>query len=246
MKRAETIKDFIDIFPYGVTELRRHYKKFFVQALVISVSLHLAALGGYFLGRYLTREGAPPERIVRIVKYAELGPPPSIQEQGPPPAIAVSIPVARPTIGVPVPVPDAQVSKETTIPTQQELGEITAPLSGRGTGENVVVTGQPGGEGGEPGIDENVAVQSAPVAIVQVKPEYPAFAKAASLQGTVFVKALVDKDGKVKKAVAVKGPETFYKAACDAALKWVFKPAIQKDKPVAVWVMIPFNFKQGE
>ena len=245
MKRADTIKNFIDIFPYGVTELRRHYKKFFIQALVISVSLHLAALGGYFLGRYLTREGAPPERVVRIVKYAELGPPPSIQEQGPPPGVAVTLPVARPTIGVPVPVPDAQVSKETTIPTQQELGELAAPLVGRGTGEGIVVTGQTGGEG-EPGIDENVAVQVAPVAIVQVKPEYPAFAKAASLQGTVFVKALVDKDGKVKRAVAVKGPETFYKSACDAAMKWVFKPAIQNDKPVAVWVMIPFIFKQGE
>jgi outer membrane biosynthesis protein TonB len=46
--------------------------------------------------------------------------------------------------------------------------------------------------------------------------------------------------------VAVKGPETFYKSACDAAMKWVFKPAIQNDKPVAVWVMIPFIFKQGE
>jgi protein TonB len=246
MKRAATITEFISLFPYGVTELRRSYKKFFINALLISVSLHLAALGGYFLARYLAREEAPPERVVRIVKYAELGPPPSIQEQGgAPPAVAVTLPVARPSIGVPVPVPDAQVSKETTIATQQEMGEIAAPIIGTGSGESVVVTGQPSAEV-EPGIDENVAVQVPPVAIVQVQPEYPAFAKVASLTGTVFVKALVDKDGKVKKAVAVRGPDVFYPAACAAAMKWVFKPAIQADKPVAVWVMLTFNFSQGD
>jgi len=159
--------------------------------------------------------------------------------------VAVSIPVARPSIGVPVPVPDAQVSKETTIATQQEMGEIAAPIIGSGSGESVVVTGQPAATD-EPGIDENVAVQVPPVAIVQAKPEYPAFAKTASLTGTVLVKALVDREGRVKKAVPIRGPEEFYKAACDAAMKWVFKPAIQEDKPVAVWVMLTFNFSQGK
>jgi protein TonB len=98
----------------------------------------------------------------------------------------------------------------------------------------------------EPGIDDNVVVQVPPVAVVQVEPEYPKAAREVGLQGTVFVKVLVDKEGKVKKAVPLRGPEMFYQSACAAAMKWVFKPAIQKDKPVAVWVMIPFHFSQGD
>jgi TonB family protein len=74
----------------------------------------------------------------------------------------------------------------------------------------------------------------------------PAAARATNLTGTVFVKALVEKDGRVKRAVAIRGPEVFYKAATDAAMKWVFKPAIQKDRPIAVWVMLTFDFKQTD
>ncbi len=245
MKRIESVKDIIDIFPYGVSELRRVYRKYLATALLISVGFHLVAVGSYFLVRYLARGGEPPERVVRIVKYTELGPPPSITGQAPP-AVAVSVAIARPKIGVPVPVPDAQISKEITIPTQQELGEIAMPTLGTGTGDSLMVTGLPTTGEGEPGIDENVPVQVPPVAIVQVKPVYPKGARAAGLEGTVLVKALVDKEGKVKKAVPLKGPDIFYDAAVAAAMKWVFRPAIQKDEPVAVWVMIPFNFSLAD
>ncbi len=245
MKRIESVRDIIDLFPYGVSELRRGYRKYMATALVISVSFHLAAVGSYFLVRSIASGKEPPAgRVVRIVRYTELGPPPSISGEAPP-AVAVSVAVARPKIGVPVPVPDAKISKEITIPSQEELGQIAQPMiGGRGTGgDSLVVTGVPGGTGDEePAIDENVAVQVPPQAIVQVKPVYPKAARASGLTGIVLVKALVGKDGKVKKAVPMKGPDIFYDAAIEAAMKWAFKPAIQKDKPVAVWVMIPFTF----
>jgi periplasmic protein TonB len=241
MKRIESVQDFIDIFPYGVSELRRVYRKYLATALAISICFHLVAVGSYFLVRSLARGEEPTGRVVRIVKYTELGPPPSITGQAPP-AVAVSVAIARPKIGVPVPVPDAKISKEITIPTQEELGQIAQPTIGTGTGDSLMVTGLPGGAGDEPGIDENVAVQVPPVAIVQVRPVYPKAARASGLTGTVLVKALVDKEGKVKRAVPLKGPDIFYDAAVAAAMKWVFRPAIQKDEPVAVWVMIPFNF----
>jgi len=247
MKRIESVKDIIDIFPYGVSELRRVYRKYLATALLISIAFHLVAIGSYFLVRSIASGKEPPERVVRIVKYTELGPPPSITGQAPP-AVAVSVAIARPKIGVPVPVPDAKISKEITIPTQQELGQIAQPMIGTGGtgGDSLVVTGLPTGGETEPGIDENIAVQVPPVAIVQTKPVYPKAAKASGLTGIVLVKALVGKDGKVKKAVPMKGPDIFYDAAIEAAMKWVFKPAIQKDEPVAVWVMIPFTFNLEE
>ncbi len=252
MKRVESIKDVIDLFPYGVSELRRGYRKYLATALVISVCFHLIAVASYFIVRSIASGKEPPERIVHIKRYADLGPPPSISAEGGPPGVAVSVAISHPKIGVPVPVPDAKVSKEITIPTQEELGNIGQPvIGGRGTGgggggglggfgDSLVVDG---GTGAEEGIvDENTPGLVPPVVIVQVKPVYPTGARASNLTGLVLIKALVGKDGKVKKAIPFRGPAIFYDAAVEAAMKCVFKPAIQKDAPVAVWVMIPFTF----
>jgi periplasmic protein TonB len=240
MKKLATFNEFLDLFPYGVSELRRTYQKYLTMALIISIGIHMALLGSYFLGRYLaSREEVPSERVVKLVRYAELGPPPSIAEQAAPPAMSVSLPVARPSIGIPVPVPEAEVSDNATIATQQEMAQMTQPVGvGSGT-DSLVFTGIPEVE---PGMDEFVAVEVEPVAIVEVKPAYPEMARLAEVEGTVYVKVLVDKEGKVKKAVPVEGPEIFYEEAIKASMQWVFKPAIQHDQPVPVWVVIPFRF----
>ena len=47
----------------------------------------------------------------------------------------------KPKVGVPVPVPDAQVSPEQTIATQQELSKIAGPVtSGNGGGDSIGVS----------------------------------------------------------------------------------------------------------
>jgi protein TonB len=76
----------------------------------------------------------------------------------------------------------------------------------------------------------------------EVKPDFPEIARKAGIEGRVTVNALVGKDGKVEKTGEVTGPEVFHEAAKAAALKWEFTPAIQNDRPVKVWVAIPFNF----
>jgi protein TonB len=65
----------------------------------------------------------------------------------------------------------------------------------------------------------------------------------AGLEGTVWVKILVDKDGRPKKAVVVKSTaEMFDDAAVQAAMQFVFTPAVMNNGPVKVWVSIPFRF----
>ncbi|MDP1994988.1 MAG: energy transducer TonB, partial [Ignavibacteria bacterium] len=60
----------------------------------------------------------------------------------------------------------------------------------------------------------------------------------------VWVKILVSKEGKPKKAVVVKSDaEIFNQSATDAAMKYSFTPALQNNKPVAVWVVVPFKFE---
>lgn len=226
---------------YGMRELRDLYSKYALRALVAAVLLHFVVIGGYYLYQYFSEEEEPTLNV-RIMKYSELGPPPSITNTEAAPQVQVTVPVAKPTVGVPVPVPDAEVSPEQTIATQKELSEAPAPSIGTGTGGNVAIQQDLRIEDEAP--PDFVPVEKYPVPIKIVQPEYPEMARRAGLEGTVQVKCWVDKEGKVKKVVLLKAePEIFAQPAIDAAYKWVFTPAIMNNGPVSVWTSVPFRFK---
>ena len=86
-------------------------------------------------------------------------------------------------------------------------------------------------------------VEEKPRLIKQVAPAFPEAARKAGIQGSVFVKVLVGTDGKVMQASVVKGHQIFPRAALEAARSFVFKPALQNDRPVKVWVTIPLEFR---
>src|SRR5207249_9644086 len=113
-------------------------QKYGMIALGLAIGLHFAGIGGYYLAQVLSA-GDEPVAMVRLMKYSELGPPPSITNTEAAPQVQVSVPVAKPTVGVPVPVPDAEVSPEQTIATQKELSEAPAPVVGTGGGGGVAV-----------------------------------------------------------------------------------------------------------
>lgn len=242
--QARTITDF---FPYGAPEMLAKYNRYLAWAMLLAVAVHVLGLIIWILFRLLSAEPEVPMVRVRILKdVAELGPPPSIAATTAP-AIAVSGPAVRPSVGIPVPVPDAQITEEATIATQEELSQIQAPITsgeGTGMGDSLVISDEAlmFGED-EPDIDEFVPYQVAPAVIKRVEPIYPELARKAGMQGKVWVKVLIDKEGKVKKAVIMQGPEIFQDEAIAAVTQWVFKPAIQQDRPIAVWMAIPISFK---
>ncbi|HJP31112.1 MAG TPA: energy transducer TonB [Candidatus Latescibacteria bacterium] len=86
-------------------------------------------------------------------------------------------------------------------------------------------------------------VEKQPEPIKNPAPEYPEIARKAGITGTVTVQVLVNKKGKVEAVDILKGNEVFHEAARKAAWKWTFTPAIQNDKPVKVWVALPFRFQ---
>jgi protein TonB len=230
-------------FRYGAPELKQSYQKYMAMAEFLGIVFTAGLLGAYYLGVYLARE-EEPVHVVRIMKYSELGPPPSIQNTNVPPAISVAAPAVRPSIGIPVPVPDAEVNPEQTFATQQEMNAATES------------TGEGAGTGGEVAIEKDIEIQDdgpppdfvpyekEPKVIKQVKPAYPEIARKAGLEGKVWVKIWVGKDGKPKKVVIQKSAsEIFDQAAVDAAMQMVFTPAMMQNGPVDVWVSIPFDFK---
>lgn len=226
---------------YGAPELKRNYQKYFSTGLAIGIAFHLVGLFTYYGA---THFGSEEERIpvVRLMKYTDLAPPPSLTSQQVP-QVAVSAPVAKPTVGIPVPVPDAEVSPEQTIATQQEMSQ-TSPVdvgSSAGKGDSLVVDIK---VEDEPDINAFVPVEREPMPVKRVSPPYPEIAKRAGVEGKVWIKALVDKEGKVKKAVVLKSDaEIFNPAALEAVHQWVFTPAVMNNGPVTVWVVVPFNFQ---
>jgi TonB family protein len=86
-------------------------------------------------------------------------------------------------------------------------------------------------------------VTSSPQFLKIVKPEYTREMLENRTEGVVKVKALVDIDGKVKKATLLNdlGFNTG-NAALKATLEMLFTPAKKGDEPVAVWIVIPVRF----
>jgi protein TonB len=216
-------------------------------ALAIASITHLTLVGGYQAGVYLSKEEAPV-RTVRILKYSELGAPPSIAgaSAAVAPSVSAAAPTAKPSVGIPVPVPDAEVSPEQNVASQQEMA-VGGPVGeGVGTGGSVIEqdVNVENIEEDEAPPPDFVPFEKEPQVIKRIEPVYPELARKAGLEGTVWVKLWVDKEGKVKDVVILKSAsEIFNQPAIDAAKQWIFTPAMMKTGPVSVWISLSFNFK---
>jgi periplasmic protein TonB len=89
-------------------------------------------------------------------------------------------------------------------------------------------------------------VDEFPQVLKKVAPTYPAAARKRGDRGVVHVRALVKKDGTPIEVSVPSGQGISLeldKAAVDAVRQWTFVPAKSKGKPVAVWIVIPVNFR---
>jgi protein TonB len=228
---------------YGATELKTVAQKYMMLGLLAGILICFSAVGTYHLAVWLN-EDEEPVHMVRIMKYTDLGPPPSLTNQAAP-AVAVSGPAVRPSIGVPVPVPDAEVSPEQTIASQTELSNAPAPATdASSSGAGAAQIEQDLNISDDVAPPDFVPYEKEPTVIKRVEPKYPDLALRAGLEGNVFVKVWVDKEGKVRKVVLLKSDAPIFEdAAIGAAKQWVFTPAVMQKGPVSVWVSIPFRFR---
>lgn len=239
---------------YSVIQSRRELKRMLgthmEMGIIISAVLHVLLISSYYAVQYFDAmtEEAPVVKV-RILKYSELGPPPSITNSLATPSVGVAREV-RPTIGTPVPVPDAEINPELTIATQTEMSSVTssATLDGDGSGGQVQIEEDVTIQNDEPGMDEFIPVEKIPQVVYSERPEYPEIARRSSMEGYVWVKILVDKSGKPKKAVVIKenGGAIFNEAAVKAAMKYQFTPGVMNSGPVQVWVAIKFTFQLND
>jgi TonB family protein len=227
---------------YGAPELRQYYQKYMSRSLMLSIVLQIACVTSYYF--FQAPEGRiEPPRIAEVISYRSLIPPSLFQRSLSSSTSTGTKSVVRPRYAIPIPAVDPLVDSNNTIPSQRQLGEPSGTYS-----EFTIV-----GDGADHAInpeDDNVepspfrAIEKTPQVVKRVGPRYPESAIRAGIEGSVILNMWVDRTGKVRKAVVIKSDaDILNTSAIEAAMQWVFTPAIMQHGPVSVWVSIPFRFK---
>jgi TonB family protein len=230
-----------DSQPYGARELKGRYRNFVLRGLALSLAAHCFLLSVYWLTQVSYFSHAEKGHVT-ILRYADLGPPPSLQHE-----LLYGIPSAKYTFkdfnyGVPVPVPDVELKEDKPFPTQEQLSQ-TGPVAGEGSGGRITIPDSV--QADLLGDDlEGITPDVFPVLMKIAVPQYPDAAMKKKLGGTVWLNVLVDQRGRVKSARVLKSDaEELNQAAIDAARKYAFTPGIYRNKPIPVWVSIPIEFR---
>lgn len=76
----------------------------------------------------------------------------------------------------------------------------------------------------------------------RVEPVYPPLARAARIQGSVVLVAMISKAGTIDNLHAVSGPPMLVPAAINAVSQWRYRPYILNNEPIEVETQITVNF----
>ena len=233
-KRRERFERLLGDDPTGIRVDTRHkapeadLKRNYALRLGGSTLLGGALVAALFLTVPI-REGFPlPVRREQIVLAME-----NIPETR---QLKPTQPVARPS--VPISVEDEDTPDDVTIEaTELDLDRIPIDLPPPPPARMAIATAE------EEEVLEVWAVEERPTLINQVVPEYPREARAARVEGSVFLKVLIGSDGKVEQVDVLSGEGLLRRPAKEAAYRLVFRPAYQNDKAVKVWMVIPVEFR---
>lgn len=228
---------------YGFFELKKNYTRNYSIGTALAIFLHLLFIGAFYLTE--TYKSETTEEKSKDIVIRSMEDIPQVPIVPIIPHVEISGSVAAPKVGIPVPVHDDEVSDNQILPTQTEIGNQHTTLLGLENGTIQLVEKIEPDEKVEilPNEKDFVPVEKLPEIVRSVQPEYPEIARRAGITGKVFVKVLVDKAGKPRKAVVIKSDsELFNQSVIDASMKSAFTPALQNQQPIAVWIVLPFRF----
>ena len=230
---------------FRISELKKVYQRnmligFTTAALVFSSMFALASA--------LDKEYEPPEDMV----YVDYQPDTLVVLPPVPPSPTRIIdplpepPPEPPEIGIIIAVEDSLIQEPGEVPTQNQIASWVPdtpeidPIqyASESNIERVLESLLP-----QPG--EFVPYDEIPVALNKPAPIYPPMPQRAGMEGVVWLKALVDREGKVRDVIIVNdsNPDAgFAEAAINAAYKTVWKPALANGQPVALWVTYKVEF----
>ncbi len=78
--------------------------------------------------------------------------------------------------------------------------------------------------------------------IHKVEPVYPPLARAARIQGSVELQAVISKDGRIERLQVLRGHPMLVKAAVEAVQQWRYQPYLLNGEAIEVETRVTVNF----
>lgn len=249
---------------YGAPELNKLQQGYTLKGFLVAITIHIALIAAYMLVAYINQSKAKDipfnPRTPIILSDFDLTPP-KIDDNEIPPVkpneITQNIKDLASLLPQPVRKQDAD---DVVLKTQNELNNTNSNTSR--VGDTIVFANINNIKIDDQKIDGRTVdiIKDTPkdfynLSDVDVVPEcinlsqvssemkYPDLARETNIEGKVTVKVLVGADGNVLKIGSLTGPEVFHDEIKNKVKGLLFTPGIQKNKPVKVWVYVPFNFK---
>jgi len=230
----------------GIYDLKRSYRKNMAIGFGLSGMLYLAAM--IILSQFIiqAKDSVNPGNGAAIGDTFIVVIPPVISEQKHIGRVRTREGRSKLVDIIPIPVPDNNISVEAEILNQDQLVEIApeTPIGELGTG--IGIDAQAAYENLIPSPDTIIFYDEPPVVVSQMLPIYPALAQRSGIEGYVWIKAFIDREGSVLEVFVMKSSPSdigFEVAALDAARQSVWKPAISNGLPVGVWITYKVEFE---
>jgi TonB family protein len=94
---------------------------------------------------------------------------------------------------------------------------------------------------------DSIRVDQIPEPLLTTQPKYPQIAVRKDLEGEVFIRLWVKKDGTIRKAKAmITSDEIFIEPSLNAVMDWKLTPAKKDGKSIEVSMFVPVKFKLQE
>lgn len=238
---------------YGAYINRRNYSKYVLIALGITVAVLILVLAAPALAELLKSNKEAEDPTLKEMAVT-LDQPPPITPQPPPPDVRIPPPVKTVIKFLPPKVTEKEVVEEEPMPTIEEIKENeTGAVEVVGTGD--VVFEEPVVEStGEEEDKIFYAVEqqaefpggvAAMMKFLQKNIKYPASAKRMGIEGKVFVKFIVDKEGGISNIEIMKGMNADLDKEAIRVIKMMppWKPGKQNGRAVKSQFVLPVYFK---
>ena len=193
-----------------------------------------------------SREAPPPPPAPRApVRPPRLLEPPRPQATAPAVSREMPPPPAAPVARIAPPTPEPVASGTPLTPADSPpapVGPATSIVASLPSGPPAAVAAL----GPSPSATaESVTQQARPQGGYQVRPSYPATPRRLGIQGTTLLRVHVLADGRIGDVLVEKsaGHPELDDAATDAVKRWRFDPARRGSDAVAMWVLLPVEFK---
>jgi len=204
-------------------------------ALTVAAVFHLLL----FLIQFPALSPSGEVEAAERVRLYPVEPLPRLRVEEPPPVHVEQRP-ELPTI----PVPEALAPEVVRVP---ELPPVELPVELASWTSDVEIPAPPVRVPRTPRTTEPLEVRGEvvpPVTVFAPRPRYTEAARRVRFEGTVILKAVIDREGRVTALEVLEPlPLGLTEAAVEAARRWRFQPATLRDQPVPVYWRLTVTFR---